>query len=94
MQTIPMSQIRALASHTHWFDADSMRFFKSKLPATGVSTGHKNYFISSEMNPSGLRAYSIRQQDVATGSISTLGEFHSYSTRSDAVKALKTHLGE
>ena len=80
----------------HWFDASSMRFFRSRLPQGGYKLGDKVYFISSEQftglyEPDGKRLYTIRVMDYKTGDINTYGEFNKM-TKSEANTALKNIL--
>lgn len=85
-----IAEIRAAnkAIGHHWFDRDTMAFFKSKI-VSGVLTGPEGhrYFISRETNPAGLTMFSIRKSD-DTGAIETVGEFHSHPT----IRAAKLYL--
>jgi hypothetical protein len=79
--------IRELESHYykmtpngHWFDKDTMAFFKSRLNEKLYYTDKVIYFISSEKGPSGLRRYSIRYYVPLTGEVGTHGEFQKYKT--------------
>ena len=85
---ITMSHIRAVnrAAGQHWFEAGSMRFFKSRVHPT-VYGGR--YFITSEQGPNGIRAYSIREAVDWGKRIDTVGEFQGYATKSDAVLAVR-----
>lgn len=93
MKTIPMREIRDFYQRNrpdgHWFDADTMRFFKTKLPENGyeLSTGGV-YFVTRETNPSGVSAYTVRRQ-LHNGDIKTVGEFHKYKTAAAARAAIK-----
>ena len=72
----------------HWFDADTMAFFKSRLESDLIDG---RYFISSERGPYGPRAFSIREAD-EDAHIQTVGEFMGYETKADATHAV-TQLG-
>ncbi len=72
----------------HWFDADTMAFFKSRLESDLIDG---RYFITSEHGPYGPRAYSIRMAD-EDAHIQTIGEFMGYATKTDAIHAV-TQLG-
>jgi len=76
----------------HWFDKDSMNFFKSRFPKTGLTDGKGNaYFISSEslgFAPSEGRGYSIRKMEMNTGKMDTIGGFNVFSSRSSAMSAM------
>lgn len=73
----------------HWFDAETLRFFGSRVLPT-VYGGR--YFISSEdtFDRTG-RDYSVRIAH-ADGSIDTVGEHGAYATRAEAVRAVKAIL--
>jgi len=58
----------------NWFAFDAMSFFKTKVETPIL---HGRYFITSEINPSNEKAYSIRVVN-DNGSIDTVGEFHSF----------------
>tara|TARA_Y100000310_G_C20648450_1_gene797994 strand:+ start:661 stop:1047 length:387 start_codon:yes stop_codon:yes gene_type:complete len=57
----------------HWFDKETMRFFKSKIGLVR-SKGDDYYFVSSEQPPHGPRMFSVRHMD-KDGDIKTIGEF-------------------
>src|SRR5271166_1281025 len=70
----------------HWFDRDTMRFFKTRLPQGGYTSvdGKRVYFVTSEHGPHMPRKYSVRVWDRETRGIGTMGEFNSYTSRSAA----------
>ena len=72
----------------YFFSRDTMRFFKSTIE-TGLLKG--GYFITGESQSSYAsgRKYTARKVDFLNGSIETLGEFHSFSTRDGAKDAIK-----
>ncbi len=74
----------------HWFDPETMRFFKSRI---GIirSKGDDYYFVSSEKPPHGNRAFSVRHMDIK-GDIKTIGEFCSF-TKYMAEKRVKELAG-
>lgn len=74
----------------HWFDKETMRFFKSRV-YSDIYPGKdgKVYFVSSEQGPVGNRGYSIRRYDVATDCISTEGTFMVWKTLAAARAAAK-----
>lgn len=61
---------------SHWFDPDTMRFFKSRVLSTVYQGSGGIYFVTSECGPSGHRAYSVRKFTPETFDISTVGEFN------------------
>lgn len=85
--SIPMSDIREQyrpGPGRHWFDRETMSFFKTKLPAAGLHAGlHGNFFITSEVNPSGDRRYTVRLQS-EKGDISSPLGFHCFDTLAEA----------
>ena len=70
----------------YWFSDDTMSFFKSKVEHWDSKTG---LFITSEVNPSKIKAYTIRKADFETGDVDTVGLFHYYKTLAKAKAALK-----
>jgi hypothetical protein len=92
MKTIRFTEVREFYARNqpdgHWFDADSMRFFKTKLPEIAYESDAGIHFITSEVNPSGVKAYTVRRQ-LPDGQINTVGEFHSYKTRAAAAAAIR-----
>ena len=64
----------------HWFERDTMRFFKTRIES-GLIAGHR--FITSEKGPDGVRRYSVREA-CPDGTIDTVGEFQAYRTRDQA----------
>lgn len=67
----------------HFFDRDTMRFFKSTIE-TGLLKG--GYFITGESQTGygSNRKYTARKVDYLNGSIETLGEFNQCSTKDNA----------
>lgn len=65
------------AKGSHWFDPDTMRFFKTRISDKVYQGQGGVYFVTSEEDPSGKRAYSVRSFDPATANIDTVGDFHS-----------------
>lgn len=64
----------------HWFDKATMKFFNSRL-SDAIYYGKKHiYFVSSEVNPSGVRRYSVRKYNPEEIEIYTVGEFFSYNS--------------
>ena len=93
MKTIPFSEVREFYHRNqpdgHWFDAGSIRFFKTKLPevAYELSSGGI-YFVTRETSPSGESNYSVRRQ-LPDAKIQTVGQFHGYTTAAAARAAIK-----
>lgn len=72
------------ATGHHFFDADTMRFFNSRVE-TGLMRGR--FFVTSEKGPDGIRAYTVRRAR-DDGSVETVGEggFQGYETLDDATE--------
>jgi hypothetical protein len=67
----------------HWFDKDTMRFFKTKIELWDCCS---EYFVTSEINPDGVKAYTLRRANHKTGQVSTVGTFHGFKTKAQAWK--------
>lgn len=65
----------------HWFDRDTMRFFKTKIESRLIA-GHR--FVTSERGPDERRRYTVRDAR-PDGTIDTIGEFQGYATRKAAM---------
>ncbi len=73
---------------SHWFDKDTLAFFKSKVGERAYLDGKGGaYFTSSERGPHGPRAYSVRHYNPARCGISTVGKFQGYATQDQATIA-------
>ena len=81
-----MSEIREKnkSIDNYFFSKDTMRFFKSKIE-TGVLKD--KYFITSEINPSDVKKYTIREA-TEEGEIKTVGDFHSFTSVKQAKQFL------
>jgi hypothetical protein len=71
----------------HWFDADSIQFFRTRLPKHAFPCGHGVYFVTSEQCGYFRRGYSVRR--FWEGRIQTVGEFNSYPSRKSALRAMR-----
>lgn len=70
----------------HWFDADTMRFFRSRVSGPVIG----NMFVSSENDRlGGGRRYTIRRAN-DDGSIETVGEFQQYGSKPAALRAIRS----
>lgn len=92
MKTIPFINVRQFYDQMipdgTWFSPGNIKFFKTKLPKVAYATDAGLLFITSEVNPSGEKRYSIRQQKVSA-EIKTVGPFHFYPTRQAAIAEIK-----
>lgn len=82
VQQIGMDEVERIYSPgigRHWFDAGSMRFFRTRLPQAAYKGDGGIYFVTSERFTSSRgslpRAYSVRKL-VGPGRIETIGEFN------------------
>lgn len=68
----------------HWFDADTMRRFRSRVSEQIYPCEGGAYFVSSERGRhQSRRRYSVRFADAA-GRVTTVGEFQQFSTAAHA----------
>ena len=72
----------------HFFDDASMRFFDSKVYDRVFSNA---YFVTSEQAPAGLRRYSVRRMDWASGAVETIGDFQEFDSLRDAYRAAEKY---
>lgn len=89
MQKWTIADIKAAmnAAGSHWFDRDTMRFFKTRIHPYVYQGEGGIYFVTSETNPSGITACSVRQFKPEGPDIKTAGEFHAYSKDNAISKA-------
>jgi hypothetical protein len=73
----------------HWFDPDTMKFFKSRLSQDLFYSGALIYFISSEQGPDDVRRYTVRSYDPKNSDIDTVGDFQQYGTMYEAKQVAK-----
>jgi hypothetical protein len=87
-----MDQIKraVAATGSHWFDADTLAWFGSRISSVVYPVPDGALFVTSEFTgfERASRAYTVR---LATddGSVSTVGEFLQYKTRDAAHRAAK-----
>ena len=87
-------------SQGHWFDRDTMRFFKTRLTSNFRILSDREYlFVTTEANWNGDRRASVRKCTVRPDKsrfcgfkidIDTVGEFHSMSLY-EAKKAMNNY---
>lgn len=70
----------------HWFEPDSMRFFKSRVGDRVIPLDDGCLFVSSEKAPYEQRKYSVRRA-YDDGHVETVGEFQKYKTSREAWSA-------
>jgi len=84
-----IAQLKALNEKNGgcWFGASEMRFFGTRIES-GIIRGR--FFITSEQRESDTpRKFSVRSFD-AQGDVDTVGEFHAYGTKDEAIAAIPT----
>lgn len=89
MLSINDIQTRMRAAGSHWFDADTMRFFGTAVES-GVwnsADGREAYFVTRDDRFDRSRGYTIRRYDAATNSIETIGELAEW----DDLRRCKLH---
>jgi len=78
-------QTAMFARGSHWWDADSMRFFGTRVCGPAWNGPNGVFFVTSEKPPHGDRGYTIRQFDQESCELNTVGELCGYSNRETAV---------
>lgn len=89
-----MSDVRAhygSGEGRHWFDRDTMRFFKTKLPRVAYANNSREvaFFVTQETGPNMPSRFSVRKYDFRTRQIDTIGDFNSWVNRGDATENAK-----
>ncbi len=75
---------------SHWFDPDTLRFFKSRVSREAYQGADGRwYFVSSEQAPQASRLYSVRAVDDGWANIESYGGFQAFETRAQAYSALR-----
>ncbi len=70
----------------HFFDRDTMRFFKSRIESAHPIHGPKGiFFVTSEQAPGEKRKYTIRKFNPKTCEVKTYGTFQAFKERWQAM---------
>jgi hypothetical protein len=88
----PMERLRRMArdAGSHWFDPDTLRFFKSRVGREAyLGADGRWYFLSSEQGPRMPRRYSVRAVDDGWAHVESFGGFQAYDTRAQALTGLR-----
>lgn len=91
VESISMDSIRAAVDSTgsHWFSPATMRFFRTRLPQSGLRDGRgRLWFVSSEAYSRGPRRYNVRCFSITDGRVHTHGDFQAHATRHAATRAM------
>ena len=88
---VTMRDVRERSAHMgwHWFAPSTMRFFLSRVSSSVYQGPGGVYFVSSEKGPNGVRAYTVRRFDWASGDVDTVGAFQGHASRGSAHRAAK-----
>jgi len=86
--TIGMIQSEMTDAGSHWWDSDSLYFFRCRVGEKVYQGPGGIYFVTSEKSPWDSRKHSCRQYIPSDKKIATIGEFCSM-TRSGAHKLAK-----
>lgn len=98
MKTLSIHEVKCASNNSgkHFFDAGTMRFFRSRIgnEAYQAEDSTVAYFVTSErfVSSSGYaedRKYSVRSFDFASGEHGTVGQFQAYSTSAQAIREAK-----
>lgn len=84
-RTLDMIRHANRAAGFHFFDADTLRFFQSRVSDTLYGG---RFFVTSECPPFGTRAWTVREAH-PDGSIGTVGDFMEHATRAAAHRAAR-----
>ena len=80
---------------SHWFDPETLRFFRCRINPRITTAADGWYFISSEQSSwDAERRYSIRRVswEREDFTIDTIGDFQQYGSLAAASAALRKHL--
>jgi hypothetical protein len=74
---------------SHFFDADTMRFFKSRIGSQVFPSARQGvtYFTTSEKGPDEVRRYSVKR--LKGCELDTVGEFQEHRTQAAAQAVAK-----
>ena len=91
MNIIDIQQANA-AKGGHYFDAATMRFFRSRVLNTVYQGGGGVFFVTSEKGPhdDSPRMYTVREYHPATADVSTAGIFNEL-TKAQAQRRAKQY---
>jgi len=77
--------------HRHFFDGQAIEFWGSKIHSKELIK--EKYFITSEDNfQQTKRFFTVREFDVQTGKVETIGKFQQFETLEEAEKYIQDEL--
>jgi dihydrodipicolinate synthase/N-acetylneuraminate lyase len=85
---VQLKDAHSYHANGHFFDAVTMRFFKSRVSEYIYPTKTGAYFVTSEKERDSVRRYTVRFCTL-TGVITKVGEFQQYKTSAQAHNAAK-----
>lgn len=91
IEVVSMRWIKARAAGP-FFSPATMKFFQSRLPDSGLRNGDRVFFWTSEQcgwAGDTARQFTLRQLDLVTGKIDTVGDFQAYPTAAKAWDAVR-----
>jgi len=75
---------------SHFFDRDSMRFFRSRIVPKIYNGPGGIYFVTSEQySDETARLYTVRKFNPADADIDTVGDFQKYNSKTEALSEAK-----
>lgn len=82
-----MAEVRAANARAgyHWFSAETMRFFNSRV--CGELVGGRYFVTSERYDYAAPRLYTVREV-LPTGEIETVGDFQGYTSARAARRAI------
>ena len=86
------SQMRVRGSH--WWDPDTMRFFRTRTVGPVFEGPGGIYFATSDRQYDDSRAYCVRRYDPTDRDISTVGEIGQYKSRTGAIAKARKLAGK
>ena len=93
IMTIDTIKSSNVAAGFHWFDKDTMRFFRTTVYPEVFEGPGGVFFVTRETNPQGITRYSLRTFQPETGDVSTaVNGFFAYSTKRQAMAAARKEM--
>lgn len=91
IEVVSMRWIKSRAAGP-FFSPATMKFFQSRLPDSGLRNGDHVFFWTSEQcgwAGDTVRQFTLRQLDLVTGKVDTVGDFQAYPTAAKAQAAVR-----
>ena len=81
------------AAGFHFFERDTVRFFRSKICSEVYDGPRYSFFVTSEIGPDEIQRYTVRRYNHETHNVGTEGPFHKYERKRGAIEAAKRARG-